>query len=95
MGLDAAEVGTRTAGDDDVHEIQLAEGCIAGPEHLFFQARELREPKGKPGIVTERSEVAEMIRDALELETQGAQPGCARWQRNPRDAFQCLAISPR
>src|SRR5688572_13731130 len=57
-----------------VHEVAVAEKLAVGPQQVFLEARELRQPEGQAAIVAEVAEVAEVVGDALALEQQGAQP---------------------
>src|SRR5215472_9297197 len=84
----------RAARNDRIHQITLAEGLIAGTQQLFLQARELRQPKRKAGIVAERPEITEMIGNALELEIERAQPRSPWRDLDPGDALERLAIGP-
>ena len=64
-------------------------------QHVFAQARELREAERESAVVADRAEIAQMVREALALEAQRAQPRCARGRHGAREAFDGLRIRPR
>jgi len=45
------------------------------------------EHDGKPGVVADGADIAEVIGEALELRHQSAQPNCARRNFNPERDF--------
>ena len=63
-------------------------------QHVFLQARELRQAEGEASIVAEIAEIAEMIGDALALEAERAQPNCARRNAQRQDALDRLCVRP-
>src|SRR5215471_5112604 len=72
----------------------MSEGFAVKPQHLFLQARELRQTEGEPAIVAEITKIAEMIGDALALQTQRAQPYRA-WRCSERcDLLHRLRVRP-
>ena len=93
-GTGRGEVVARAARHDQVEQVALSERLLGCAQQVLLQARELREPEGEPGIVAKRAEIAEVIGDAFEFQRQRTQPGRARWHRDPRHAFECLAIGP-
>ena len=91
----AAEIAARATGHHEVEQVALSEGLLRHPQQAFLEAQELRESERKPRVVAERTEVAEMIGDALQLERQRTQPGRTLRQAGPGHALERLAVGPR
>ena len=89
------DVARDAAGHDRVHEVAMAEERMIHAQPVFPQPRELREPERKPRIVAEKSEVPQMLADALALEQQRAQPQRARRRRHRGSAFHRHRVRPR
>ena len=60
----------RAARHDEVEQVALSERLFRRSQQALLQARELRQPEGEARVVTDRAEVAEMIGDALELQSK-------------------------
>ncbi len=93
--LRLAEVGLDPPGHDAIHHEAMAEGLSVEPQPVFLEAHELREGKREAAIVAERPEVAEMVRDALALEHESAEPAGARRRRQAERRFGRLRVGPR
>ncbi len=64
-------------------------------QQLFLEPGELGKSKGESGIIAKRTEIAQVIREALQFQRRCPQPGGSRRQVRSSHAFQGLAISPR
>ncbi len=80
---------------DEVEQVALAERLLGGPQQQLLQARELREAECESRIVAECAEVAEVIRDALELERQRTQHQPSARHGDGRHVLERLAVGPR
>ncbi len=95
FGFRRAEGNLDAARHDAIHHEAVPEDAIVEAQPLFLEPHELHEREGEGGIVAERSEVAEVVRDALALEHERAQPPCARRRNDREDRFRGLRIRPR
>ncbi len=90
----AVGIATHATGDHAVHHQAVAEGLQRQPLPVFAQARELGQPETQRGIVAERAEVAEVIRDPFALEQQRTQPMRPRWDRTGGRGLEGHAVGP-
>ena len=93
-GPAAARSRAHAPGDHEIKEIALPERPLGGAQQLLLEAGELRQAEGEARVVAERTEVAEVIGDALELERERAQPGRARRRFVPGESLERLAVRP-
>ena len=69
----AAPVDERSTGasrHDEIHEIALSERVFGSAQQLFLEPGELREADGKAGIIAECTQVAQVIRKALQFQRE-------------------------
>jgi hypothetical protein len=72
------EIACEAAGDHTVHHQAMAEALVRGAQHALAQQSALRVHDREGGVIAYRADVAEVIRQALELGHQSAQPRRAR-----------------
>src|SRR5215472_13706735 len=63
-------------------------------QEQLLQPRELSEPEGKAGIVAQRTQIAQVVGDALELQIQRPQPRRPRGNLDLSDSLDGLTIRP-
>ena len=74
------EIGSDTARDDAIAHEPVAEAAIGGAQHTLAQHAAMGVHERESGVIADRTNVAEMIRQPLELRHEGAQPhGAGRW----------------
>ena len=64
----AAGLRIHSSRNDAVHHEAMAERLVVRAQPILLEAHELREGKAEAAVVAERSEIAQVIGDALALE---------------------------
>src|SRR5260370_18606619 len=74
------EIRRDSTRNNTVHHQTMAEGDGTRAQHLFAQDRALRVHHRERGVVADRTDVAQVIRDPLKLRHHRAHPYRARWR---------------
>src|SRR5215207_1846975 len=81
------EIGSDTARDDAIAHEPVAEAAIGGAQHALAQHAAMGVHERESGVIADRANVAEMIRQPLELRHEGAQPHGAGRRLCPAGGF--------
>src|SRR5260370_32562496 len=76
------EIRRDSTRDNTVHHQTMAEGDGTRAQHLFAQDRALRVHHRERGVVADRTDVTQVIRDPLKLRHHRTHPYRARWRVN-------------